>query len=80
MLAAKVFSLFMLAVAPSMGAPSANYASDLVKRQTGSGFCDPGSNTCRLSSGQVYKCNNGYNCSVNDGVCYYLDGVVLCGE
>ncbi|KAL7920587.1 hypothetical protein ACQKWADRAFT_297917 [Trichoderma austrokoningii] len=77
MLFTSLLPLLMLAVAPSNAAPTAN---DLAKRQTGSGFCNPKTNTCELSNGQVYGCNNGYNCNINDGVCYYLDGVVLCGQ
>lgn len=44
MLFVELFSLLLLAVAPSNGAPSSNHANDVVKRQTYSGVS--GSFTC----------------------------------
>lgn len=40
-------------------------------------FCDPGSNTCRLSNGQVYGCNNGYNVSLMLRISPVLSQVML---
>lgn len=40
-------------------------------------FCDPNANTCRLSNGKVYGCNNGYNVSLMLSISPVLSEILI---